>query len=374
MEKSDTKQLTWSEKRFNEETKIDINIIDKTKSVYIFVYVKSKIINIEKFVKGITNIDYPKENITLTFCNLDKSSIEFIDNLHIKDIEQYNEIKFIDINSQSEDNSLIYNWGINDCFEKKIDYYFLIDTELYISNEKILENLMACDKDIIAPFIHKEGTTWDCNFWGDLDENGYYKRSSDFYDIVDGRLKGCFNVPFVRLCYLIKNNVTIMEKINGCYNTNQGIPVDMSFCKFCRYNNIKMYVENINSYGVIKTLKDKIPTTVLRPEFYMFQSDRKEWMNKYCHPDFVKAIGNWKELPVKEICPYAFEFPFFNSLFCDHLIDEVNNLNQWSDGGNSKQKDSRINGVENIPTVDIHMKQIGFREQWEKLLWIIFLI
>ena len=32
-------------------------------------------------------------------------------------------------------------------------------------------------------------------------------------------------------------------------------------------------------------------------------------------------------------------------------------------------KDKRINNVENVPTVDIHMSQIGFRKQWEQIIF-----
>ena len=38
------------------------------------------------------------------------------------------------------------------------------------------------------------------------------------------------------------------------------------------------------------------------------------------------------------------------------VLQECENLNQWSDGGHS---DSRLQGgYENVPTVDTHMKQV----------------
>ena len=50
------------------------------------------------------------------------------------------------------------------------------------------------------------------------------------------------------------------------------------------------------------------------------------------------------------------------------LLDEVDNINKWSPGGHKQIKDKRISNIENYPTVDIHMKQIGFRKQWEAII------
>ena len=108
---------------------------------------------------------------------------------------------------------------------------------------------------------------------------------------------------------------------------------------------------------------------VIHKEFYLFETDKNAWAKKYLHPDFYKIIDNWKELSYTEPCGWVFEFPFVNELFCDHLIDEINNINAWSPGGNSEVKDKRINNVENVPTVDIHMSQIGFRKQWEQIIF-----
>ena len=89
---------------------------------------------------------------------------------------------------------------------------------------------------------------------------------------------------------------------------------------------------------------------------------------KYFDERFRNAINDWKKLPFEEPCKWCFQFPFVNDLFCEHLIDEVNALNAWSTGGDKEIRDDRISNVEAIPTVDIHMKQIGFRKQWEKII------
>ena len=50
--------------------------------------------------------------------------------------------------------------------------------------------------------------------------------------------------------------------------------------------------------------------------------------------------------------------------FCDDLTTTMEDFGQWS-GGNTNNYDPRLpGGYENVPTVDIHMTQIGFQEHW----------
>ena len=56
-----------------------------------------------------------------------------------------------------------------------------------------------------------------------------------------------------------------------------------------------------------------------------------------------------------ETSEWVFQFPFVNDLFCEQLLEEVNNINKWSNGGNKEIEDKRINNIENVPTVDTYV-------------------
>lgn len=50
--------------------------------------------------------------------------------------------------------------------------------------------------------------------------------------------------------------------------------------------------------------------------------------------------------------------------FCEDLITVMEDFGQWS-GGNNNNYDPRLPGAyENVPTVDIHMTQVGFQTHW----------
>lgn len=44
------------------------------------------------------------------------------------------------------------------------------------------------------------------NFWGALADNGFYARSGDYMDIVDRKLTGIWNVPFINTVLVISKN------------------------------------------------------------------------------------------------------------------------------------------------------------------------
>jgi hypothetical protein len=78
-----------------------------------------------------------------------------------------------------------------------------------------------------------------------VDNNGYYKRSFDYFDIVSNR-RGVWNCAYICNCFLLKKDI-FEDAIEG-YRI-QGFDIDMSICKYFRDKYIFMYVDNLNHYG-----------------------------------------------------------------------------------------------------------------------------
>ena len=99
----------------------------------------------------------------------------------------------------------------------------------------------------------------------------------------------------------------------------------------------------------------------------IYDIDSNKWEEKYIHPEYIKnrnCLQNICEEPLKDL----YYFPIFTKIFCEEIIIYCENLNGWSDGKNDKI-DTRLNAYENFPTQDIHLKQIGFEKQWEKIIF-----
>jgi lysyl hydroxylase/galactosyltransferase/glucosyltransferase len=70
----------------------------------------------------------------------------------------------------------------------------------------------------------------------------------------------------------------------------------------------------------------------------------------------------------KKPCVEVFWFPIVSDQFCDDMIAIVEEYGQWS-GGRNNYEDKRLpGGYENVPTVDIHLKQVDLEEQWKIFL------
>jgi len=250
-----------------------------------------------------------------------------------------------------------------------IDYYWLVDTDFVITNKNTLCDLITRNKGIITPLLCKPELRWS-NFWGEITPNGWYQSSFDYADIVEYDKKGSWNVPHIAGNILIEKEY--IEKVQGYFkntSNNMNFSVYMCFSYNCRKNNVFMYVTNMDNYGYIyDSEQDNITDQVINKSLFMYESNPELWAKTYLHPDFLKCIDDLDKLQIEEPCKWAFKFPFVNDKFCNELLDEVNRRGDWSTGNNSKTKDNRINNVENFPTQDIHMKQIGFREQWGSIV------
>ena len=113
--------------------------------------------------------------------------------------------------------------------------------------------------DLLSSVVGKDNisSVWS-NFWGAIDSNGWYSRSSDYIDIVNYTIKGCWNVPHISGNILI--NKEYIQKIQGFFTNNSGnncFSYDMWFSDNCRKNNISMYVTNIEKYGYIIDYDDQ---------------------------------------------------------------------------------------------------------------------
>uniref|UniRef100_A0A4W4DYX2 Procollagen-lysine,2-oxoglutarate 5-dioxygenase 1 n=1 Tax=Electrophorus electricus TaxID=8005 RepID=A0A4W4DYX2_ELEEL len=260
---------------------------------------------------------------------------------------------------------------VNHCSEKaKVDmcradvdceYFFSVDVEVVLKNEDTLKILIEHNKMFIAPMMNKPGRLWT-NFWGALSADGYYARSEDYVDIVQGRRVGIWNVPYVSLVYLVRADVLRSELKAADLFQSPTLDPDMAFCSKVRDQGVFMYVTNMYNFGrVLNT--ENYQTKHLHNDLWQIFENPVDWEERYIHENYSKIM---KDDVVQNPCPDVYWFPIFTEVACRHLIEEMENYGQWSGGGNV---DTRIQGgYENVPTIDIHMNQINFQKEWHKFL------
>lgn len=207
-------------------------LVDQPK-VFFALYVDSSLMDhFLHFIDNILGIDYQNRQINI----YDKS-----DNSEIKELMEKKGFIY-------HPNIVLYQF--DDFKSSDCQYYFLVEQGYMITKKDILHELLPhCQgyHRIIAPLLaHKERKSFS-NFWGALDNNGYYKRSDDYFDLIEYKKRGLWNVPYVAHVLLIDRNIIV--NFNLLSIKKYGDDNDMNLCHNCRKETIFMYMANFNHYG-----------------------------------------------------------------------------------------------------------------------------
>lgn len=327
---------------------------DDFPTVMIGVFVEKKTPFITEFFQKVASLNYPKQKIDLLLHNsleLHKEATQVFVNTVADSYRSINVLHPSD--KMSEINAR--NWAIEECRKKACQYFFSVDSDAHLDNGMTLQLLIEQNRSVIAPLIARTGKLWT-NFWGSLGTNGFYARSEDYVDIVEGRKIGLWNVPYISSMYLIQGH--IVSKLTNPY-TALDVDPDMALCRYLRNKGIFMYVSNLHFFGHLVD-SENFDTSHKHNELWDIFNNPHDWEKRYIHENYSKSLE--EGAVISQPCPDVFWFPVVTDTFGDHLIEEMELFGQWSGG---KNEDPRLaGGYENVPTDDIHLKQVDLERQW----------
>jgi len=341
---------------------------DDLPTVLIGVFVEKATPFLEEFLHKIYLLDYPKNKIHLFVHNNVDYHAKLVNDFVANYTSQYASAKTI----VPEDKTKEWharNLAVEEAVKKNCDYFLSVDGEAHLDNPFTLKLLMEQNRGIVAPVLVRPYKAWS-NFWGALTSEGFYARSNDYMDIVKGDRRGLWNVPFLSGVYLVNGTILKNEKLRPNYINNL-LDADMAFCLNNRNRDIFMFVSNRVDWGHLVN-SDNFETTHKHNELYQIFDNRWDWELRYLHTNWSHALNPNRTLEdmmqdnQTMPCPDVFWFPIVTPRYCKELIDEMENFGRWSDGSNY---DTRLDGgYENVPTVDIHMNQVGMEAQWLEFL------
>ena len=169
----------------------------------------------QEFIDSVLAFNYPKSRIIL-YINDQYNKFGQLDN------DEYDQIIF----DRTTNKEKIYDQAVLEALKNTPDYYLYLSSEAILTNPDILKKLITCierngtkddnkDNEIIAPKIVRSNTLWT-TFWGALDDNGYYARSSDYVEIIRNKKRGIWPAKYLNYCYLI--NGSLLPKIKYFYS------------------------------------------------------------------------------------------------------------------------------------------------------------
>ncbi|XP_053547507.1 procollagen-lysine,2-oxoglutarate 5-dioxygenase 1 [Bombina bombina] len=329
--------------------------------VVIGVFIEQPTPFVSEFFKRLNNMDYPKKRLQLYIVNH-----EPYHQAHVEKFLQGHGTKYSSVKVVRPNEVLHFadarNSAMDMCRQNPdCEYYFNIDAPVVLKNASILRSLIEQNKSIISPLVSRLENLFS-NFWGAVNSEGYYARSEDYIDIVQRQRIGIWNVPYISSVYLVKGSV-LRSSLNGVDTYRSGtLDPDMSFCKNARDKGVFMFVTNRQEFGHLLSL-ETYKTTYLHNDLWQIFDNTEDWKEKYIHPNYT-AVRKGKIIETP--CPDVYWFPIFTETACDEIVEEMEHYGQWSSGDNSDQR--LEGGYENVPTIDIHMKQVGFEKHWHKFL------
>ncbi|XP_014268231.1 procollagen-lysine,2-oxoglutarate 5-dioxygenase 1 [Maylandia zebra] len=311
------------------------------------------------FFERLLKLQHPKNKIKLFIFNKEAHHQRQVRSF-LKDYGSLYENVTVIEPEEEMDGAASRNLGLDLCRrDQDCDYFFSLDIEVVLKNKDTLKILIEQNLPIVAPMITRAGRLWS-NFWGALSGDGYYARSEDYVDIVQGRRVGVWNVPYVSNVYLVKGSLLRRELKD--YELFSSSDPDMAFCHNIRNKGIFMYVTNMHTFGRILSTEN-YQTGHLHNDLWQIFENPVDWEERYIHENYTRIM---KDKLIENPCPDVYWFPVFSTVACNHMIEEMEHYGKWSGGGNA---DNRITGgYENVPTIDIHMIQINFEKEWQKFL------
>ncbi|XP_041443636.1 uncharacterized protein LOC495489 isoform X1 [Xenopus laevis] len=334
---------------------------DALPHVLLGVFIEQPTPFMSQFLERLVQLDYPRNRLSLFIHNSELYHERHIQTFYERHKDRFTTIKIVgpeEAMSQGEARDM----GMDLCRQDETcDYYFSVDSNVALTNPDTLYILIQENKKVIAPMVSRSGKLWS-NFWGALSPEGYYARSEDYADIVQAKRVGVWNVPYIANVYLIKGETLRAELSNKNIFTLPQMDPDMSVCKSIRDKNVFLHISNRDEFGRLLSTS-KYNTSRLHNDLWQIFENPLDWKEKYIHENYSKIF---EEDYYEQPCPDVYWFPVFKEIMCDEFVEEMENFGQWSGGKNQDQR--LAGGYENVPTVDIHMTQVGYQEEWLKFL------
>ncbi|CAH2247032.1 procollagen-lysine,2-oxoglutarate 5-dioxygenase 2 isoform X2 [Pelobates cultripes] len=336
---------------------IDLSAVTDYPKVTVGIFIEQPTPFLPEFFNKLLTLDYPKENLFLFIHNNEVYHEKHIHKFWETAKSLFGNLKVVgpeETITQAE----ARNMGMDICRQnKECDYYFSIDADVGLTNPKTLKLLIEQNRKIIAPLVTRHGKLWS-NFWGALSPDGYYARSEDYVDIVQGNRVGVWNIPYMANVYLI-NGQTLRSELKEINRfVLDRLDPDMALCRNAREMGVFMYITNRHEFGRLLSTAN-YNTTHYNNDLWQIFENPVDWREKYISANYSKIFTeNFVEQP----CPDVFWFPVFSEKACDEIVEEMEHFGHWSGG---KHNDKRLSGgYENVPTDDIHMAQVGMDNEW----------
>lgn len=209
--------------------------------------------------------------------------------------------------------------------DPQCQHYLSLDADVALTHMGTLRALLRQNRRVLAPLLSRPGQLWS-NFWGALSPDGFYARSQDYVDIVQGKRRGVWNVPYVSHAYLIEGAALRGPLGAEPVFSQSDTDPDMALCQRARETGLFLHVTNREHFGHL-LVTSNYNSSRRHPDLLQLPHNTQDWEQQYLHENYSRIF---QETLYEEPCPDVFRFPLFSERFCRELLEEAQGYGSWS--------------------------------------------
>ncbi|KAM7543262.1 hypothetical protein Aperf_G00000013533 [Anoplocephala perfoliata] len=288
-------------------------------SVCVSVLVRNKAHSLPYFLHHLEDLDYPKNRMHIDFRldnTIDKSGriLEAWVN-EVRDLYHGIDLLMDETNSHP----VSPNWSkdhhehliklrqsaLDRAYELNADFFFILDADVILLNRATLKQLVEVSSipsrdnpypiTVVAPMLNCTTSEVFSNFWGDMNEDGYYKRSHDYFALKHRHKVGVYPVAMVHTAVLINLQHTRKHRLAfdpppaGYNGPNDDIIV---FARNAQAMGIKFYLDNREFYGYFPLPLDEaeIPKAYRTSAKYLLEREAEIFLHLRLNAVFDDAL------------------------------------------------------------------------------------
>jgi len=234
------------------------------KTVLVSILARNKAHLLDKYLQCIENLEYDKSlmSIYINTNNNDDNTEQILAEWAEKNQDNYQCMIFDSHHVEGLESGRPHDWtsdrfkilgeirnqSLQIAKQLNYDYYFVVDCDNFIT-PCTLKVLISKDKPIIAPMLLAvpESGDYYSNFFGEIDNAGYYQDHPDYVKILCRTMLGTFKVPVVHCTYLI--NSEYLDDLNYIDESNHHEFI--IFSRIARNRGIDQYICNEYDFGYL---------------------------------------------------------------------------------------------------------------------------
>ncbi|CAL4066004.1 unnamed protein product [Meganyctiphanes norvegica] len=272
----------------------------------------------------------------------------------LKNVENFTNVEVIQSSATLHLGGL-KNMMLNECKRIGCTKFIHIDSKVFMNPGRI-ETIAKFDLPVFAPVLNMQMSITS-NFNREINsQNGLPGFSWDHLHIVrhesENRLEGFWHAACVHDFYSLRRD--IIDQVSSAYTSQGSNNSDASFCHTLREAGIPMLVSNtVKEAGM---LVNATGHNINDSDILAFESNPVIWNGFFSDPEFQALMAGDTSV-VKSPCDEVYEVPFLSELGAREIETMAAKSNKWS---SAVKKDPRKdNKLEDVPTVDIFLKDLG---------------